>query len=1718
MPEIDNLSIKISSDVKQATQSIDTLVDHLSSLSTSLGNLNTNGLNSLSAGVTTLSRGMQGFNGVKKTDFNRLARGIKSLESIDGNKLKNTSAGLKPLADSIRLFSNTNFDNKNLTAFISSITRLANAPLQGLNNVKFDDLGNNISDFATKLSTASKVPRQTTTLINGIAKLSAVGGKMGEVATALPKLSTPLKELIKTLAGAKSVSENTIGITQGIAQLANAGTKAAATSSALDNLAQRTRAFIEVLADAPAVSNSTVQLVSAIGNIASAGRSANGAFNSIANVGKKNISIFGKLSKGFKSLIPGMGAATSSGKGLASALSKVYATYWLLFRAFGKIRQAIDISSDLTEIQNVVDVTFGDMSYKVEEFAKTSIEQFGMSELTLKQIASRFQAMGTAMNINPSGIASANKYLNEQTAGYVGLSNSMSDVSLNLTKLAADMASFYNVEQADVAEDLSAVFTGMTRPLRQYGLDLTQATLQEWAMKQGIDADVASMSQAEKTMLRYQYVLANTTAAQGDFARTADTWANQTRILRQNLEQLGATLGTAFINMLKPVVSALNQVMSKIISFAETVVNALGKIFGWKLDISNGGIAQDYEEASEGAEDLAGGTGKAAENAKKLKQQLQGFDELNVLTSDNDNGGGGTGGGAGSAGLPSGGAGTGSKFKIEETEGLFKSQIDTLYKLGEYIGSALTKAMNGINWQDVYQGARDFGSGLADFLNGLISPELFGALGTTIAGALNTALYALNSFGTTFDWKDFGLSIATGINNFFSTFDFGLLANTIDAWVDGLKDMLKTAITNVDWKSVIAGIGEFFTEIDVDTLTIAISAIFWSIAGKEMLLSAISNFLSSEMAAGIGTITVSKGAALGISLAVGLIAFKFGNWLYDNVDGIQSISDGIIAWIFKDGDEIAVARSLSVVLGGLSLGLAASQAIKIPAMIAGLFTGGGALSTAATTITTGLTTTVLPALANFFTVTIPGLLSTAFTAITTFLSTFGPAILSALGPIAGIIAAAVGGWNIGQKIYEAITGEEIDMSFTEQIQEIFSAFTDGTIVDAIKMMWSDISDWFSENVITPITNFFQNLANTVSGFFKNLWENIKKVWQTVSGWFGNKVIIPVVNSFTNLKNNIKKAFELAWSLAKGVWSTVSGWFEDNIIIPVVNSFTNLKNNIKKAFELAWTSAKGVWELVSGWFEENIAMPITTKFETVKTNISNAFSNAWSLAKGVWQSVSSWFENNIVTPVKNKFDTLKEKITDAFNKAYTGITTKFGKISDFFKGIASDIFSPIKNAVNGMIKGINWILSKVGSKTQLSLFNETPAFASGSEGLPQDTMGIVNDQKGSTYREMIVPPDGKAFIPKGRNVMLPMKKGTKIMPADETKRFVSNMPHFASGIGNFFSNIATSLKNFTGDILDYIAEPAKAVEIAFGKFVNMNNFGSTIADIAKSSMSIIFDSATSFIKKIFDSTSSAKVEKAIQWALGIAGDNSHGYDQGSRWGNPDYDCSSFVISAFEQAGIGLKSAGATYTGNMLSAALATGFKNIINSVNVGSTSGLKRGDILLNTSHHTGIYLGNGQIVQASQNEKGGITGGTPGDQTGREIFTRGYYNYPWNAVLRYAKFKKGIGDINLADIKGFMSGGFLKPYSLFAAGEGGRVEAIGSVGGKSSVVGSVEITGIRDAVILAHNEEMAVLVEQNDILRGILEKEFGITQEQIGKATQRYSRDYFRRTGKPAFE
>lgn len=193
----------------------------------------------------------------------------------------------------------------------------------------------------------------------------------------------------------------------------------------------------------------------------------------------------------------------------------------------------------------------------------------------------------------------------------------------------------------------------------------------------------------------------------------------------------------------------------------------------------------------------------------------------------------------------------------------------------------------------------------------------------------------------------------------------------------------------------------------------------------------------------------------------------------------------------------------------------------------------------------------------------------------------------------------------------------------------------------------------------------------------------------------------------------------------------------------------------------------------------------------------------------------------------------------------------------------------------------------------------------------------------------------------------------------------------------------------------------------------------------------------------------KIERAIQLMEEWAEDDSHGYDQMYRWGERgDFDCSSAIIQACENAGIPVKSNGATYTGNMLEVFKKCGFRDVTNQVNCATGAGLIRGDVLLNLVHHTAMYCGNGKEVEASINEKGTTTGGIPGDQTGREFLIRSYRNYPWTHILRYKETpgddpaKKTITEVAREVLAGIWGDGDERKNALIHAGyDYGAVQA-----------------------------------------------------------------------------
>lgn len=822
MPNIDDLSVGIKSNVTSAANSIDKLIKRLGVLSSSLGQVNTNGFYHMAQGI------------------NQIESATKQLTSDSASKLTNLSLAIRK------------FGSATATAATANIPQLSSA----------------ITNLSTTMSSIGAVNFNADGITQFAKAISRLGGvKVGDAITNLPYLGVVIEQLSKDIAGLSANADSVSNLTQLASALSRLGGKAVTTS--ISNIPQLTRALMQMfdsLSKAPVVSQNVIRLTESIANLASQGSKVGTATRSMSG----GLTTFSAKAKG----------AHKSANSLASAIGKLYAKYWLLFRLFSKLGKSIEFASDLKEVQNVIDVSFGDYKNVIEEFSKTSIQDYGISELTAKKLAGRFQAMGTAVGFSQE---------------------KMSEMSTTLTGLAADMGSFYNVEAEQVAESLQSVFTGTTKPLRAYGIDLTNATLQEWLMTKGIDANVKSMTQAEKVMLRYNYVIEHTRNAQGDFQRTQGTWANQIRMLKQNFQALGGVIGQNFVYALKPVITALNTVMLKFIQFAKVVSESLGTIFGWKYEDSTGGIVDDLDTGSEYADDLSDGLGSAANNAKKLHQQLQGFDELNVLTTPNDTGKGGSGGGGGGLGNYDLSATGGQWTKIDDADKFFTSDLDSLYKLGDHISTTLREQLQKIDWEEVYQGAKDWGKGLASFLNGYINPDTFHETGKALAGALNTAIYAALSFAETFDFANFGNSWAQRFNGFFEDFDTTSLAKAISKWIRGSLTAVTTFLTKTDFQLIGQRIGEFVTNIDWGGIVIDLGKL-----AKAILGAIVDAFIG---------LSSDPNAMLEIGLAMAA-------WF-----GTQAVIGKISGAISTTMSSAAAASSTGLTLAGTSMGTVIAAAI-----------------------------------------------------------------------------------------------------------------------------------------------------------------------------------------------------------------------------------------------------------------------------------------------------------------------------------------------------------------------------------------------------------------------------------------------------------------------------------------------------------------------------------------------------------------------------------------------------------------------------------------------------------------------------------------------------------------------------------------------------------------------------------------------------------------------
>lgn len=1269
MADIDELQIKIKADSAKASDSIDKLASSLDSLGKSLS-FDTSKLSNIASGIRSMSDAATGFKGAKSKEITSLATALSKFSNVDTSSFYGISAAMKNLAAGMK--DTKTIDASGIMNTAAALSKMGGtlATLGTSNLVKIKD---DLAYFVKGMNSVGSLNFDTTGLSNLIKSISKLGLANSTQATAnLPQISAQLQNFVRQMNKIGELKFDMTNMSSLVTSISRLGS--VASGRAVNNiplLADNLKYLFETLSKAPNVSANIIRMTEALANLAKTGASSGRAATSLG----KSLNIFsGSANK-----------AKSSSFSLASAFGKLYASYWLLFRAFSKIKDAIDISSSLTEVENVVRTTFGNYEKLIQDFSKTSIQDFGMSELTAKQVASRFQAMGTAMGFSQG---------------------KMADMSLQLTKLTADMASFYDMEQSDVARNLQAVFTGETEPLRKYGLDLTQATLKEWAMKQGIDADISSMTQAEKTMLRYQYVMANTAAAQGDFARTSDTWANQVRILKQSFEQLAAIIGGALINAFKPFVRTLNAVMQKVIAFATTVTNALGSIFGWKFEISAGGLADDWSDAAGSAADIADSTGQAAKNVEKMNKGLRAFDELNLITTPDNSSGSGSGGSGG--GGASGGGASGGLVQVDTIFKDYESQIRSLRELGAYISDALSDAMESIDWDRIYSKARNFGKGLADFLNGLITPRLFGDVGMTIASALNTAIYTALSFGEEFDWTNLGDSIAAGVNRFFETFDFSALGRTINTWVHGIYDTITTAIGNIKWSEVWDGVTDFLSEIDLETISLIIGAFALKYAGKfltgKILKETIGKLISEKFVAAFGQESVksilSYIVPISLSVAVGALTFTIGK------DSIKKDAENLVK-AYKDGGFLQyLQESLKQLINPFEWINAYGGGILSQKGILDRYSDGVDLNIKMPKKEDYASLDEYQKALNDFNNNVPDSLKVP--------SSFDlKAWIDEWKQINGLDNVDLRAEVVLPNLREKISG------FKDNVKEWWGLDVElpvrnklTTTLEDVSSWWEDVKEYWGEKKLS-----IQTEIGEIKGKIEEKWNEASEyIQENILPWFTK-------DHWLEIGNGIKEGLSTKWEEFSTWWSDtgIAVWWNEKVS-PwfTVNTWKSLGENIRKGLSKKWEEFTGWWENTGfyKWWNQDVAPKFTTDkwtFSGISDGLKNAWNNAIAAVKHIWNGFANW--------MNSKLSFSWDAVNIAGKQIVGAGSINLGKIPTFAAGGFPSQYSMFMAGENGRAE----MLGTVGGKTAVAGGQEITGIRDAVYSTAQQEMELLRQQ-------------------------------------------------------------------------------------------------------------------------------------------------------------------------------------------------------------------------------------------------------------------------------------------------------------------------------------------------------------------------------------------------------
>lgn len=824
--------------------------------------------------------------------------------------------------------------------------------------------------------------------------------------------------------------------------------------------------------------------------------------------------------------------------------------------AFGK--SCIQLGSDLAEVQNVVDVTFGSMSKQVNAFSKNAITQFGLSELTAKKYMGTYGAMAKSF-----GIAGE--------AGY--------QMSAAVTGLTGDVASFYNLSTDEAYTKLKSIFTGETESLKELGVVMTQTALDQYALNNGFGKTTAKMTEQEKVMLRYRFVMSSLADASGDFARTSNSWANQTRVLALQFDSLKATIGQGLINAFTPVIQVINTVLAKLQTLAGYFKAFTAALFGDAGGSSSVSDTMANAAGSSGA--VADNLGSAAKSAKEMNKQLSAFDELNNLSAGSDSGGSGSGSGAGGGAVPDFGNLSGELFSdvtvnpaVEEAAQKVKDLLEAIKTAAEPTREALKRL-----WDE---GLAKLGAfvwtGLKDFWNEFLVPLGKWTLGTGIpmfVDAINNFLLkvnwpAINEALRNF-WKalePFAEKVGEGLLKFFhDLLDIG--ANFINAVVPGGLNGIANALKGIDPDQAEAigyGLGVIATSVAAFKVTKDILTFFDKLKGVVLAAGGASTF-------GI-TLTLSLIAATGVSWVAALeLLDRYENGTPGERAEIES------GWNKNKNDTTQKNK----------WGMGSRYAQQSESTDAYLND-------------------------NAYTKQFESLKTKAADLWKTLFSPDEETV------------------NESAKNTMSRFGQQA--SATEWWTETFGKFNTWCA-----KKWDGVETWYNTNVAPWFTaEKWSGLYDTIKTSLKNKWDETVGVWATdiTKWWDGNVAPWFTAEKWNSVYERIKTSLKNTWDNTVIQWSTdVSNWWEQNVS-PwfTIQKWSDLYKSIKEQLKKTWDETVGAWKTdIASWWDKEVSPWFTLeKWKSIMTKVPDAFTttfrNAIEGARELFNKFIDWLNDKM----------------------------------------------------------------------------------------------------------------------------------------------------------------------------------------------------------------------------------------------------------------------------------------------------------------------------------------------------------------------------------------------------------------------------------------------------------------------------------------------------------